>query len=226
MMGRTRTIAIIPSAGSGKRLGKKIDKPFVKLGGKPIIVRTLEAIAASKDIDAMVIAVHRSRIAQAEKLIRRYRVRKVLDIVAGGRMRSDSVRNCVKAIGPGYDIVLVHDAARPFIEAGIIARCIGAAKKFGGSIAAVPVTDTLKLSDAKLRIIRTLDRSRIYRAQTPQAFRIDIIRKAYGGIKRVMATDDSALVELMGRKVKIVAGSYRNFKITTKEDLKLAEVIL
>ncbi|MDD5422472.1 MAG: 2-C-methyl-D-erythritol 4-phosphate cytidylyltransferase, partial [Candidatus Omnitrophica bacterium] len=118
------------------------------------------------------------------------------------------------------------DAARPFIESYLIEKSIRAARKTGGCIVAVPESDTVKLVDSGLFIKDTLDRNRVFRAQTPQVFRRDLIQKAYGRLKHAKATDDAGLVEMAGGRVKVIMGSYRNIKITTKEDLKLAEVLL
>ena len=146
--------------------------------------------------------------------------------MAGGATRTESVRNCLAHVDDSFDIVLIHDGGRPFIDGRTIARSVAMARRYGGSIVAVPENDTVKLVGKDLFVKKTLDRSRIFRAQTPQVFKRELIKKAYAAGITAGATDDAGLVERAGGKVKIVTGSYRNIKITTKEDLKLAEVLI
>lgn len=224
---RDRVVAIVPAAGSGKRLGMKTKKPFVLIKGVPLVVRTLRALAASDRIDAIVIACERGCVKRFEFLMRRYRLKKIGCIVVGGRTRFESVRNCLTAIGSAFDIILVHDGARPFIDRVTIGNAIRQASRHGASVVAVPESDTVKLVNRSLCVEKTLDRSRVYRAQTPQVFTYAVIKKAYapqGGEAGV--TDDASLVERLGKKVRVVTGSYRNMKITTKEDIRIAEAFL
>jgi 2-C-methyl-D-erythritol 4-phosphate cytidylyltransferase len=129
-------------------------------------------------------------------------------------------------VGDAYGVVLIHDGGRPFVDAKTIACSVALARRYGGCIVAVPENDTVKLAGGDLFIRRTLDRTRIFRAQTPQVFRRSVIMKAYAAKGAKSATDDSGLVEKAGGRVKILKGSYRNIKITTKEDLKFAEVLI
>lgn len=221
-----KTIAIVPAAGSGRRLGSRTKKPFVLLAGKPLVTYAIRALESSEEIDGIVIAAERSCLGRFKALVRRYDFKKIVDIVAGGRTRFGSVKNCLERIGPSFGIVLIHDGARPLVDRNIIRSSIMLAKKFGACVTAVPESDTVKMVDEGLFIKGTLDRRRIYRAQTPQAFRYELIKKAYSMPFPGEATDDASLVERMGAKVKILEGSYRNIKVTTKEDLKLAEVLL
>ena len=223
---RLKTVAIVPAAGSGKRLGLKAKKPFVLLGGRPLIFYALSALESSRLIDGIIVAVEKSSLERFKNLIRRYRFKKIIDLVIGGRTRYESVRNCLEKIGPSFEMVLIHDGARPFIDKGLIEGSISLARIFGGCIAAVPESDTVKIVDKNLFIKRTLDRSRIWRAQTPQAFRYDLIKKAYTAKGKDALTDDAALVESLGKPIKILKGSYRNIKVTTKADLRFAEVLL
>jgi len=222
---RPRVVAIVPAAGRGKRLGLKEKKPFVLLGGKPLVTYALKALEACGAVDAVIIAAEKPCIKDFEKLIARFGFKKVKEIIAGGRTRFQSVANCLKAIGTSFDIVLVHDAARPFVERKTIEDSIRIAGRFGGCVVAVPESDTVKLVDKGLFIKKTLDRARIFRAQTPQAFRFGLIKKAYASAGRG-ATDDAALAEIPGNRIKVLKGTRRNIKITTREDLKLAEVLL
>ncbi|MFA5142786.1 MAG: 2-C-methyl-D-erythritol 4-phosphate cytidylyltransferase [Candidatus Omnitrophota bacterium] len=220
-----KTIAIIPAAGSGKRLGAKDKKPFVLLGGKPLVSYALRALDSSPDIDGIIVACEAAYINRIRTIARRCRVRKLIDVIVGGKTRFESIRNCVRRVGPSAELVLVHDAARPFIDGKIISRSVKAAQKFGASIAAVPESDTVKFVDGRGFIRKTLDRNRVFRAQTPQVFKRSIIERAYSARRSEAATDDARLVEERIR-VKIVAGSYKNLKITTKEDLKIARALL
>jgi len=219
-------VAIVAAAGSGQRLGLKVRKPFVKLAGIPLIVHTLKALSGSRVIDAIIVAAQPGLIGRFEALVKKYRLTKVAAVVAGGATRAESVRNCLAHVDGSFDIVLIHDGGRPFIDAGTIERSVAMARKYGGAIVAVPENDTVKLAGDELFVKKTLDRSRIFRAQTPQAFKRELIKKAYAAGITAGVTDDAGLVERVGGKVKIVTGSYRNIKITTKEDLKLAEVLI
>jgi len=222
---RPKVVAIVPAAGYGRRLGAGKKKPFVLLGGKPLVSYALKTLDGCKAIDGIVVAAKRPCIKRLKNIAKQAGIRKLIDVVAGGKTRFESVRNCMKSIGPTFDVVLIHDAARPLIDEDTIERSINAAARFGASIAGLPESDTVKLADKGLFIKKTLDRNRIFRAQTPQAFRYELIKKAYlragAGV-----TDDAGLVEAIGVRVKIVEGSFRNLKITTKEDLKIAEALL
>jgi 2-C-methyl-D-erythritol 4-phosphate cytidylyltransferase len=219
-------VAIVAAAGSGQRLGLKVRKPFVKLAGIPLIVHTLKALSGSCAIDAIIVAAQPGFVGRFEALIKKYRLAKVAAVVAGGATRAESVRNCLARVDDSFDIVLIHDGGRPFIDAGTIALSVAMARKYGGAIVAVPENDTVKLAGDDLFVKKTLPRSRIFRAQTPQVFKRELIKKAYAAGITAGVTDDAGLVERVGGKVKIVTGSYRNIKITTKEDLKLAEVFI
>lgn len=227
MSGRPRVIAVVPAAGYGRRLGAGKKKPFVLLRKRPLASYALKTLDRSPFIDAIIVAAERSCIKDFKVLIDRYGFKKIKDVVAGGRTRQASVANCIRRIPPFYEIVLIHDAARPFVDESAIRRSIHLAGKFGACIVAVPEFDTIKLADKRLFVKKTLDRKMIYRAETPQAFKYDVIKKAYNALKRFdNVTDDAGLVERLGLKIKIVEGSYKNIKITTREDLKLAEVLL
>jgi len=223
---RIRTIAIVPAAGYGKRLGLKVKKPLVRLRGRPLVAYALRTLNACEAIDGIIVAAEKSAVRSFKALIDKYKFKKVIDVVVGGRTRSGSVSNCLRKIGRNFDIVLIHDGDRPFIEKPMVEAAIDLANEFGGCVVAVPESDTVKLADKELFIKRTLDRNRIFRAQTPQAFRYDLIKKAYAIRGRNRFTDDASLVEMLGGKVKILEGSYKNIKITTREDLKMAEVLL
>lgn len=221
-----KTAAIVPSAGYGKRLGLKVKKPFALLGGRPLVSYALAALDESEAIDAIIIAAEKSCVDKFRRLIKRFGFKKIIGIVIGGRTRFESVRNCLDKVGSSYDIVLVHDGARPFVEKGMIDRSIRLAEKFGGCVVGMPESDTVKLVGRRLFIKKTLDRTALFRAATPQAFRRDLLVMAYAAKRPGHATDDARLVEEMGGRVKMLRGSYRNIKITTREDLKMAEALL
>ena len=225
-MRKCGVVAVVPAAGYGKRLGLKVKKPFVLLGGKPLVVHALKALNGCSAIDAIIVAAERPCINDIKKLAARYRIGKLASVVAGGKTRFESVRNCLEIIPASCEVVVIHDGARPLVEKRLIEGSIRLAKKFGACIVAVPESDTVKLVGNDLFTKKTLDRSRIFRAQTPQAFRAGLIKKAYSLRGKYNVTDDASLVESVGKRVKILVGSYRNMKITTKEDLKFAEVLI
>ena len=219
--------AIVPAGGSGARLGCKTRKPFVNLSGKPLLYYALEALEKTAAVKDIIVAAEGSQIRRVEALVKRFGFSKVRKIVAGGSTRSGSVKNCLDAITGNPDIVLIHDAARPLVSAELIKNAIKLASKYGACVAAVPESDTIKLCDKSGFVKNTIDRTRVFRAQTPQAFKTVIIKEAYGSSGRIKgATDDASILEGSGVRVKILPGSYRNIKITTREDLKIAEALL
>jgi len=222
-----KTIAIVPAAGSGKRLGSRTKKPFVLLGGKPLVTYALKALDSCKYIDGIIVAAERSCVGRFRRLVRESGFKKVIAVVAGGSTRSGSVRKCLKRVPPSYDTVLIHDGARPFVDDKTVKESIGFARRYGACVVAIPENDTVKFSDGRrLFVSKTLERNRVFRAQTPQAFRRDVIDKAYASGDFSHATDDASLAESIGARVRILYGSNRNIKVTTKEDLKFAEVLL
>lgn len=223
-----KTIAIVPAAGSGRRLGVGTKKPFILLGKKPLLSYALKTLNRCKHIDAIMVASERSCMERVEEIAKRFGIDKFIGVVVGGRTRFESVRNCMEKIGSSFGIVLIHDAARPFVDETMIERSIAAAKKFGASVVAVRESDTVKLSDDELFVTKTLDRKKVFRAQTPQVFRHSVIKKAFARAPAAArgVTDDASLAEMIGACVKIVEGSYGNIKITTKEDMKFAKGLL
>lgn len=222
-----KVAAIVPAAGSGKRLGAQTKKPFVLLAGKPLITYALKALDSSKYIDQIYVAVDPDSIGRLKGVISKYGIRKVVKVVAGASSRAGSVKNCFNLIDPLCDIVLIHDGARPFPGASDIMNSVLLAGKFGGCVTAIPMTDTVKLAGKGLFVNKTIDRNSLWRAQTPQAFRYAVLKKALNAVNDISGvTDDAYLLERLGRKVKIHKGSPRNIKVTTKEDLKIAGVLI
>lgn len=221
-----KTVAIVPAAGMGRRLGLKTRKPFVLLGGRPLITYALETLNSSKSIDAIIIAAERTYIKRVKDLVHRYGFDKVIDVVAGGETRFESVEHCLRKVNDSFDMVMIHDGARPFLDERMIAGSIKMAHEYGACIMAMPENDTVKFAAAGSLVEKTLDRDKVFRAQTPQTFKAGVIKKAYALRHNRCVTDDASLVEQMGKPVKILKGSFKNIKITAKEDLKIAEALL
>jgi 2-C-methyl-D-erythritol 4-phosphate cytidylyltransferase len=218
--------AILLSAGKGIRFKSKVPKPLVKIASKPVIIYSLDALARSPYIKDIIVVVNSGNKEKIRRLIKKYRIGKIKSIVKGGERRQDSVLNGLKALDSSTDFVLVHDSARPFIGNGIIASLIEKAKKNKAAIAGVPVKFTVKKVSGSGFVEETIPRKRLWEIQTPQVFRKDLIIKAYARFGQNDVTDDSSLIEKLGRKVCVAMGSYSNIKITTPEDLIIAEAII
>jgi 2-C-methyl-D-erythritol 4-phosphate cytidylyltransferase / 2-C-methyl-D-erythritol 2,4-cyclodiphosphate synthase len=223
-------IAIIPAAGSGARFGGDKPKQFVEIGGVPIIIHTLRRFDACQDIDAIIVALRPAETGSFDELLQSYKLRKPIRVVNGGAERSESIGNALEAAGEWQpELIAVHDAVRPFVTPGQISTVLARARVTGAAILALPSTDTIKEVENGL-IQRTIDRHRIYRAQTPQAFRYELLLRANAearrrGLLTAMATDDSFLLEQIDWPVAVVEGSPHNIKITTPDDLSQAERI-
>ena len=223
-------VAIIPAAGSGSRLGGQIPKQFLELGGAPILAHTISRFIECDDISAIAVALPADRLDEFRARNRGARIVKPIYYVNGGAERSDSILNALEAVAELQpEIVAVHDAVRPFVTPAQISAVIAKAKEVGAAILALPATDTIKEVEAGL-IQRTIDRRRIWRAQTPQAFRYELLMRANlearaAGLPSALTTDDSLLVERLRAPVAVVEGSPNNIKITTPEDLILAETL-
>lgn len=226
-----KTGVIIPAAGRGARMGTpgKKSKSYLPLLGSPVLVHTLKPFEASELVTDIVLVVAPSDIDYCrDEIVRRYSFKKVNFVVGGGSERQDSVANGLKALSDDYDIILVHDGARCLVTVKIIEDCINAAGELGSAVAAVPVKDTIKEINSEGTVEKTLDRHTLRAVQTPQAFRSEIIREAFSIAVEdgFLGTDSSSLVERFGGEVAIVPGSYENVKLTTADDLLLAEKIL
>ena len=220
--------AIVLAAGEGRRFHPKVHKPLVKIKSLPAVIYSLKILNRHPDVSGIIIAVNSNNVKDITKFISDYRIKKAKDIVFGGSRRQDSVRNALKSVDAKADLVLIHDAARPFIDSGIITRVIKAARKSGAAIVGVPVKDTIKetrVISCKLQVTRTLKRDNLWQIQTPQVFKKSLILEAYKRFGDSETTDDASLVEKLGAKVAVVMGSYDNIKITTPEDLIIARAI-
>jgi 2-C-methyl-D-erythritol 4-phosphate cytidylyltransferase len=214
---------IIVAAGISERMGR-IDKVFALLGGKPVLVRVIDTFQQCPLVHRIVVAVSQRNIELAEELVAEHRLTKVIAVCAGGERRQDSVAAGLAGLPP-CDWVIVHDGARPLVSAELIEHGLAAARETGSAAAAVPVTDTIKLADDNMLVQGTPPRRSLWAVQTPQVFRYNIITEAYRQMKYDV-TDDSTLVERAGYKVKLYPGTYDNIKITTPEDLALAELLV
>ena len=222
-----KVCAIIPAGGQGTRMGGTVPKQFQALRGKPILHYTLRALQESELIDSLVLVVPEKELknARADWLERPPVVKQV---VVGGEKRQDSVFNGYQALPTDTDIVLVHDGVRPFLSREMIQETIHTAEKFGAAITAIPVHDTLKQVDDSGLVQRTVKREALWRVQTPQAFRYDLLGEAFRNAQAdsFYGTDEAALIEHLGQEVRVVDGSEWNLKITRQEDLVLGESIV
>ena len=221
-------VAVVPASGTGTRMGADVPKQFLPLGGVPMLLHSLRAFERAPSVDAVILVVPREERQRALTIVERYGVKKVRKVVAGGKTRQQSVYNGLMETDPDVEIVVVHDAVRPFVTEDLIEQSIEAARKGGGAIVAVPLKDTPKQVGPDRQIQRTLDRNELWLAQTPQTFRRAPLVEAYrkAEIEHVHATDDAALVERLGHAVTIVPGNWQNIKITAPEDLVIAKAIL
>ncbi len=224
-----KTVAIIPAGGSGKRLGSEIAKQYLSLQSLPVLVHTLLVFQKSDLINEIVLVVPADDLAFVrDRIVEKYELRKVSTVVAGGRERQDSVRNGFSAITKACDVVIIHDGVRPFVTQDMIARVAKAAVEDGAASVGVRAKDTIKEATAENVVTATLPRNNLWQTQTPQAFQYDLLRRAFtqAGDDRYYGTDDASLVERTGAKVRMVDGSYDNIKITTPEDLIVAEALM
>jgi 2-C-methyl-D-erythritol 4-phosphate cytidylyltransferase len=210
-------------------MGGAVPKQFLTLGNRPLLAHALHALERAPAVAEVILVVPRGEQSRAlTEVIERYGIKKVLKIVAGGATRQESVRQGLEATDETTEIVVVHDAVRPFVTEELISRSIAVARENGAAVVAVPVKDTLKEAASDGRILRTVDRSNFWLAQTPQAFQRSILSAAYQKADHdgFHATDDAALVEHLGHQVGIVPGRWDNIKITTPDDLIMGEAIL
>jgi 2-C-methyl-D-erythritol 4-phosphate cytidylyltransferase len=220
--------AIIVAAGKGTRMGPDRDKLFLELNGGPIVVHTWRRFEQAGCVDEIVLVVREGLQAAFAELAEKHKLRKKFRVVPGGQQRQDSVWNGLEAVSGQTEIVAVQDAARPCTSESVIAATIDAARETGAAVAAQPVTDTIKeSSDGKL-IERTPDRSRLWAVQTPQTFRVEVLRRALSVVRGrgLLVTDDTAACELIGQPVKLVLSPQPNPKVTRPEDLEYVEAVL
>lgn len=241
---KKRCTAIVLAAGGGRRMNSAVAKQFMPLGGRPLLWYSLQAVEQSGIIDDCILVTGKDDIPYVRQdIVEKYGFDKVDLLVPGGRERWESVANAVAALDsadrrvPNRDgYVFIHDGARPFLTEEILKRTYEAVREYGACVAAVPSKDTVKLADEEGFAVSTPDRGHLWRIQTPQAFDVKLIVKAYGalrekavreGFEAVTVTDDAGVAELFTDcPVKLTEGSYENIKITTPEDMRVAEVFL
>ena len=218
--------AIIPAAGRGKRIGASVPKQFLEIQGEPLLHHTLTVFAYCKLISYVVLVMPRTDVDEVGKdWLNKYEI--VREVVVGGEQRQDSVYNGFNSLEEKTDIVVVHDGVRPFTTPQMITATVERAQQYGAAITAIPVTDTVKqVVDGFVK--QTIPREGLWRVQTPQAFQYGLLQKAFKKAKEdsYYGTDEGALIEYLGKGVKIVPGSELNIKITRKEDLALGESLL
>jgi 2-C-methyl-D-erythritol 4-phosphate cytidylyltransferase len=209
-------------------MGAALPKAFLPVCGRPIVLYCLDTLTRIANLDSMVVVASEDQLAAAGRILERpggWPVR--IEVVSGGAERQDSVAKGLAVTDPRADLVMIHDAARPFVSQQCVEACVSAAAAHGAAIVALPALDTIKLCDASV-IRETLDRRHLWLAQTPQIFRSDWLRQAYAKARQegILATDDSALVEHCGHAVHVVPGEASNRKLTTPDDLCWAEWFL
>ncbi|MBD3181075.1 2-C-methyl-D-erythritol 4-phosphate cytidylyltransferase [Candidatus Poribacteria bacterium] len=221
--------AIIPAAGSGKRMGE-IKKPYIVLCGRTMLSHTISVFLQCSLINELVIV---SASGDENKcyceIVENYDMDKACKVITGGLTRQESVFNGIKNLDTDTDIVIIHDCARPFLNENMIVKAVKAAEKWGAATIAVPVGNTIKKADKDGFVVETIDREMLWSIQTPQAFQYDLILKAHTHAREnnIQVTDDTSLVEELGtHKVKLVMGASENMKITTPGDLVLARAII
>jgi 2-C-methyl-D-erythritol 4-phosphate cytidylyltransferase len=219
---RERCAIVLAGAGESRRM-PGVDKLFAPLGGFPLLYWPLHAAQSCPLIDRVVLLLSAGNTERGRLLVEQHGFSKVTAVCEGGKRRQDSVRIGLDKLS-GFGWVLIQDAARPFLDSTLIENGLAAAAETGAALAAVPVKDTIKMAGPGMFVEGTPDRATLWAAQTPQVFRFDIIAAAYGLPDD--ATDDASLVERLGHKVKLYRGSYDNIKVTTPEDLSLAEIVL
>ena len=210
-------------------MGGSVPKQFLSLGGEPLIIQSLRTLQTSPVVDQIILAVPLEDVEYCEReIVSRQHFTKVATVVAGGAERQDSVRHALAQVTSDTEIVLIHDAVRPFVTLQMIAEVVAAARKEGAAIIALPMRDTVKQVRTDRTIERTVDRSPLWLAQTPQAFRRDWIETAHrkAHAEGLRATDDASLVEWLGYPVAVVEGSGENINVTRPEDLVIGEAIL
>ena len=217
-----RVGAVIAAAGSSRRMGG-VDKVFALLGGEPILARVVDAFQGCNPIDQIIVVLSEQNLERGQQLVAEQGWPKVIDVCTGGQRRQDSVAAGLRRLS-NCDWIIIHDGARPLVTVDLINRGLEAAKETGAAVAAVPVTDTIKLAGDDRIVHQTPPRQNLWAVQTPQVFGIKIITEAYSRASGDV-TDDASLVEQLGYGVKIYMGSYDNIKITTPDDLALAEVL-
>ncbi|MEX1062259.1 MAG: 2-C-methyl-D-erythritol 4-phosphate cytidylyltransferase [Balneolaceae bacterium] len=221
-------ILIVPAAGAGRRMAEDVPKPYLEIAGKTILEHTLRRFTGFVSLRQIIVATSRGFIQKAEQLRDRIPGRIEFNVVRGGKERQGSVMNALRVANQSVGLVAIHDAVRPFISQEEIRQCLDVADKSGAAVLGMPAGDTIKRINEKGHIVETPDRRSLWQAQTPQIFRLELIGEACEYARRYgyQGTDDSSLVEFLGKKVTLVGGSGSNFKITYPFDFQMAKMLL
>jgi 2-C-methyl-D-erythritol 4-phosphate cytidylyltransferase len=224
-----KTIAIVPAAGTGERMGIDRKKPYLLLNRRPLLYYTITALDSIASIAQIIVAVAPGdeRFCQ-QQVLEKFHFNKSIQIIPGGSSRQESVRRLLERVPEDTQLVLIHDGARPLITPELLDQAIAETMVWKATVLEVPVKDTIKSANDTLQIEKTISRERLWAIQTPQTFERSVIREAHQRASQegFIGTDDAALVERLGVQVKIVMGSYDNIKITTPEDLLIGEALL
>jgi len=220
--------AIIVAAGRGTRMGPDLDKLFLEVAGRPVIAHTWRQFDAADVIEEIVLVVRDGLASAFQEMAGTLKLRKPFRFAPGGRERQDSVWNGLQAISPRAEIVLIQDGARPCTSSELITASIAAARETGAAVAAQRVTDTVKQSDDGHFVSQHLDRSQFWSVQTPQTFRVEVIRRALAAVRQqgLVVTDDTAACDLIGQPVRLVESAAPNPKVTVPGDLPYIDLLL
>ena len=219
--------AVVPAGGTGTRMGGTVPKQFLELDGKPILYYTLKTLQDCGIISELILVVPEKEYENAcSDWLGKPEI--VTKVVVGGEKRQDSVYKGFCELSPQTEIVLVHDGVRPFLSHQMIQESVDAAREYGAAITAIPVNDTIKKVDDSGLVSKTVDREGLWRVQTPQVFRYELLEEAFkkANSEKFYGTDEGTLIEHLGKPVKIVEGSEQNIKITRPEDLRLSEIFI
>jgi 2-C-methyl-D-erythritol 4-phosphate cytidylyltransferase len=222
---RLGTVAVVPAGGMGSRMKGRRPKQYLGLAGLPLLIHALRALLSSKLIDGLVLAVPADRVAATRILIQRHRVPRVLEVLAGGSERQESVWRALHAVPENTQWIVVHDAVRPFIHGDLVGRVLRAARRHGAATCGLPVRESVKRVSGKT-VASSLDREGLWLIQTPQAFSRALLWEAHDKARRdgFLGTDDAVLIERLGGRVVVVPGLSQNLKVTTPEDLRIARL--
>lgn len=220
--------AIIVAAGKSERMGAGTDKAFLNLGPKPVVAWSLLAFERCADVDQIVLVVRKDQLIAAKAVVRMFGISKVRAVVAGGAKRQDSVMNGLKELDVDTRFVVVHDGARPCVRPETISEVVKLARRAGAAVVGCHIWDTVKLVEKGTTVTRTEDRAKLWAVQTPQAFDVRLLKRAYAAVaeQKKDVTDDASAVELLGESVKIFESEKPNLKITTVEDLQVAAAVV
>ena len=221
--------AVVPAGGRGARMGSRTPKQFLQFAGVPLLVHSLRVFEASQTIGEIILVVPETDVTACQKeLVPAFGFSKISRVISGGTRRQDSVWNGLQAVNGRTDIVVVHDAVRPFVTEAMVQAVVDRARIHGAALVGIPLRDTIKRVGPDGMIDATLDRQGLWAAQTPQAFNVELLREAHqcGQRDNVDVTDDAGLVERLGHPVSIVTGTADNVKMTRPEDLLIGEAIL